>query len=227
MPPQGRPTSSHSSRPMSSRSSRPSSGSHGGMHHFPPPHHGGGFHHSPPPHHGGFHHSPPPPHHGPRPPRPYHSGGYRGPNDYRYGGNSCLGGCITAFAAVALIIFIFWAARYFIKHPEEKPGAQQSGYSQSVEAHDPIYVNALGRDVQWSKKYNAYYDKETDCYFFQNTQMDPVVWQYWFEGTSSEYGDYGWMEWDARDSKWYVQTGKKKWEILPEDQIQPHFWHFD
>lgn len=226
MPPQGRPTSSHSSRPMSSHSPRPSSGSHGGFHHSPPPHHGG-FHHSPPPphHHGGFHHSPPPHHYGPH--RPYHSGGYRGPDDYRYGGNSCIGGCITTFAFIALIVFIVLVARYFLKHPEEKPGGQQSGYSQSIEAHDDIYVAPLQRDVSWSKKYNCYYDKETDCYFFLNTQMNPEIWQYWYEGTSSNYGDYGWMEWDARESKWYVQTGKKKWEILPEDQIQPHFWHFD
>ncbi len=226
MPPQGRPTSSHSSRPMSSHSS---SGSHGGMHHSSPSHHGG-FHHSPPPHHGGFHHSPPPPHHyGHRPPRPYHSsGGYRGPSDYRYGGNSCLGGCITLFSILALLVFIVLAVRWAMHRNDNKPDQQPaSGYSQSIEQHDPIYVTALGRDVEWSKKYNCYYDKETECYFFLNTKMNPEIWQYWYEGTSNNYGKYGWMEWDPRENKWFVQTGNKKWEVLPEDQIQPHFWHFD
>ena len=225
MPPQGRPTSSHSSRPMSGSSHS----SHGGMHHSSPPSHHGGMHHSPPPHHGGFHHSPPPPHHGyHRPPRPYHSGGYSGPNDYRYGGNSCLGGCITLFSFIALLIFIGFAVRWAMNRNDNKPDNQPaSGYSQNTEHHDPIYVTPLGREVSWSDRYDAYYDKETDCYFFLNTKMNPEIWQYWYEGTSSNYGKYGWMEWDGRESKWYVQTGKNKWEILPEDQLQTYFWHFD
>lgn len=139
-----------------------------------------------------------------------------------------MGGCITLFSILALLVFIVLAVRWAMHRNDSKPDHQSaSGYSQSIEQHDPIYVTALGRDVEWSKKYNCYYDKETDCYFFLNTKMNPEIWQYWYEGTSNNYGKYGWMEWDPRENKWFVQTGNKKWEVLPEDQIQPHFWHFD
>lgn len=101
-----------------------------------------------------------------------------------------------------------------------------SGYHQSDERHDPIYVSALGRDVPWSKEYDSYYDKQTDSYFFLNTEMDPPIWQYWFEGISSDYGDYGWLEWDAKEGRWYVQTGEENWEVLPEAKGSD-LWHFD
>lgn len=94
------------------------------------------------------------------------------------------------------------------------------------EQHQDIYVPALGRDVPWSTQYDSYYDQQTDCYFFLNTEMDPPIWQYWFEGVSSQYGDYGWLEWDAKESRWYVQKTETKWELLPE-KYASDLWHFD
>lgn len=100
-------------------------------------------------------------------------------------------------------------------------------YDDRPERHDPIYVPALGRDVAWDTEYETYYDRQTDCYFFLNTDMDPPIWQYWFEGVSSDYGsNYGWLEWDARENRWYVQTGSNTWQPLPEEKGSD-LWHFD
>ena len=99
-------------------------------------------------------------------------------------------------------------------------------YDDRPERHDPIYVPALGRDVAWDTEYETYYDRQTDCYFFLNMDMDPPIWQYWFEGISSDYGDYGWLEWDAKEMRWYVQTGSNSWQPLPENK-GAGLWHFD
>ena len=104
----------------------------------------------------------------------------------------------------------------------------QSAAAQQQAKHEDIYVPALERSVSWSSEYDCYYDKMTDCYFLLNTDVEPEVWQYWFETVSSAYGDYGWMEWDAKEQKWYVETGENRWELLPEkDQGSNYLWHFD
>lgn len=129
-----------------------------------------------------------------------------------------------------VLILIIGAIVYLVKsgsviHHDEENG----GYTASDSYHhEDIYVAPLKRDVPWSDEYNSYYDSQTDCYFFLNTDMDPPIWQYWYEDISSDYGEeYGWMEWDAKKYRWFVQTGKDKWEELPEDKIQPRMWHFD
>lgn len=122
-----------------------------------------------------------------------------------------------------MVIAIVFAVQY-IKEKDLVDG--NPSVSAGTESHQPIYVAALGRDVSWSAQYDSYYDAQTDCYFFLNTEMDPAVWQYWFEGISSQYGDYGWLEWDAKETRWYVQTGSDKWELLPETSASD-LWHFD
>jgi hypothetical protein len=129
---------------------------------------------------------------------------------------------------LALVIIILAVAFWVLKNRNHDNGGQNNntGYHQTDDRHDPIYVSALGRDVPWNSTYDSYYDKQTDCYFFLNTDVDPAIWQYWFEGISSDYGDYGWLEWDAREQRWYVQTGENKWEVLPENKGSD-LWHFD
>lgn len=249
MPPRGKPTSSHSSRP--SRPSRPSS-SHSSRSSRPSSSHSSRSSHSSHSSHSSWSSrpsrpSPPPP---PRPPvyRPPHhsrgnfsSGGYGGPPpppDYGYHrppryqrsfsrrdsfGCARASGCIGALAIIALVISVVFAVQYI---REKDLIGQSPDASVGTESHQPVYVSALGRDVPWSAQYDSYYDAQTDCYFFLNTDVDPAVWQYWFEGISSQYGDYGWLEWDAKESRWYVQTGAEKWELLPEKSASD-LWHFD
>ena len=99
-----------------------------------------------------------------------------------------------------------------------------SAYTRSTE--DSIYVPALSRTVNWYAEYDSYYDEQTDCYFLLNTDMDPEIWQYWYEGISSDYGDYGWMEWDEKENRWYINTNADDWEPLPEKYDTSGLWHF-
>lgn len=95
------------------------------------------------------------------------------------------------------------------------------------EINKQIYVSELGRNVSWSNEYDSYYDPQTDCYFFLNTDVEPEVWQYWFEGISSDYGNYGWMEYDYEEKRWYIQIGMNSWSILPSKyNNNPNLWHF-
>ena len=199
MPPKGRPSSSHSSRPSrSSHSSHASHSSHSS-------HRSSGF--------GGSH-------------RYRHSssgyGGYRSGSRRSYGSGGG-NGCVSVFIVLAIIVVLAGVVYVYQNQNRPETGSQQSSYS---EQHDAIYVSALGRDVPWNSEYDSYYDKQTDCYFILNTDMDPPIWQYWFEGISSDYGDYGWLEWDAKEEGWYVQTGYDKWEVLPEGKGSD-LWHFD
>ena len=54
-----------------------------------------------------------------------------------------------------------------------------------------------------------------------NTELSPAVWQYWFEGVSSDYGDYGWMECEGKD--WYVEVSSGNWQKYPGSTAS--LWH--
>ena len=146
-----------------------------------------------------------------------------------YKAKSCLGTLFGVLVICGIITAMLWIVLGGCNRNDNYGGYHQepNGYHEQAEQHDAIYVSALGRDVPWDSEYDSYYDRETDCYFFLNSEMDPPVWQYWYEGVSSDYGDYGWMEWDAKEKSWYIQTGKDKWSPLPEDKIRSYFWHFD
>ena len=75
-----------------------------------------------------------------------------------------------------------------------------------------------------------YYDKETDMYVYLNEYIDPPQFQYWLEGLSSEYGDYGWMEYDTAEQRWYIQTDSDDWEPLSDEQykeFKDRLWYID
>ncbi len=213
MPPRSKPSSSHSSH------SRPS-----GSVHRPRSSHSSSSHHRSS--YGGSYHRP-------RRRRSYYSRSYGGyGSGYGYGGSGCsLPGCIGTLAALALIVIIAGGALYFNSKrgdSVQQGGNAQSGYhQQQTETQDSIYVEPLKRSVEWSEQYECYYDQPTDSYFFKNTEVSPAIWQYWFEGVSSDYGDFGWMEWDVPEQRWYVQTGEYDWEPLPESKYTSSMWHFD
>ena len=144
---------------------------------------------------------------------------------------SCFG-TLIAFAIIGVIAFggfkfyEWYDSRHQYNQPYYDDGYYDNGYDDRPEQHDPVYVPALGRDVPWDREYDSYYDRQTDCYFILNTDMDPPIWQYWFEGVSSDYGDYGWLEWDAKENRWYVQIRENKWEPLPDGK-GTGLWHFD
>ena len=80
--------------------------------------------------------------------------------------------------------------------------------------------------LYWDYSYESYYDKDTDCYVWYNTDVSPNLWQYWYEDISSDFGDYGWMEYE--DGQWYVEYDDGEWTQLDNGKYdQSVLWHFD
>ncbi len=98
--------------------------------------------------------------------------------------------------------------------------ANSTYYDYSV-LGDSVYVPEIDRTCEWDGDY--YYDYLTDCYFCYNTDVVPAQMQYWYEGFSSDYGDYGWLEYYEDEDAWYVETGLNQWEKLEE--VPEYFWH--
>ena len=94
----------------------------------------------------------------------------------------------------------------------------------SEDFSDTIYVDAIGRECHWHSSGN-YYDSVTDCYFWLNTNVYPAIWQYWYEGISSDFGDFGWMEYDFEENQWYIEESKGYWAVLPDKYDQSKLWH--
>ncbi len=114
------------------------------------------------------------------------------------------------------------------KWEEVEPGQYQYVGERTIKTeenkHEPIYVDALGREIKWDSASGNYYDASTDCYAYRNKIDGAWVWQYWYEGISSNY-ESGWMEWDTEESRWYIETTDNHWEPLPDKYISDRLWH--
>ncbi len=88
-----------------------------------------------------------------------------------------------------------------------------------------VYVESIDRTLEWNDKYESYYDPVSDCYIWYNTDVEPAVWQYWYEDISSDFGDYGWMEYELQEDQWYIEKSKGNWIELPERYDASKLWH--
>ncbi len=79
-------------------------------------------------------------------------------------------------------------------------------------------------NLTWSDYDESYYDADSDCYVWFNTDMDPSLWQYWYEGISSNYEDSGWMEYE--NGNWYIETKSGNWEQIDLSGYGDRIWHF-
>ena len=86
--------------------------------------------------------------------------------------------------------------------------------------------DAYDKQLVWNDEFESYYDAESDCYLWYNEEMDPPIWQYWYEGISSDYGDYGWMEYDEAEQQWYIEE-KNGWSALPAQYDASRLWHIE
>ncbi|MBQ7971869.1 MAG: hypothetical protein IJ291_00230 [Lachnospiraceae bacterium] len=90
---------------------------------------------------------------------------------------------------------------------------------------ESVYIPEIGRDCDWSNEYQSYYDAHTGCYFVYNDDVDTPETQYWYEGFSDRYGDYGWMAYDESSQTWYVEVDYGEWEAVLDPPS--YFWHTD
>ena len=103
-------------------------------------------------------------------------------------------------------------------------GSDQASYAVTDQS-DEYYVEAIGRTCPWMDEYSSYYDATTDCYFRYNQEVSPAQWQYWYEGISSDYGDYGWMEYDEEKGAWFIEDRNSHWIQLPSSYDTAQLWH--
>ena len=90
---------------------------------------------------------------------------------------------------------------------------------------DTFTVDEQGIDkiLPWDHSLECYYDEDSDCYLWYNTDVSPNLWQYWYEGISSDYGDYGWMEYE--NGTWYIEETEGNWVELPSRYDTSDLWH--
>lgn len=93
---------------------------------------------------------------------------------------------------------------------------QQDGYHV---VSDPIRADKI---LYWNSAYDTWYDEYVDAYVVYNNDVSPATWQYWVEGISSDFGDYGWMEHD--DEGWWIETSQNNWIKLPSGYDTSRLW---
>ena len=114
---------------------------------------------------------------------------------------------------------------FFMEQMEKKSEAQKAYEATAVQ--DSYYVKSIGRYCDWDDKMECYYDPDTDCYFWYNDTTKTHTWQYWYEGISSDYGDYGWMEYDSTEKQWYIEVSDGEWIELPTEYDTSYLWHVE
>lgn len=77
----------------------------------------------------------------------------------------------------------------------------------------------------WDSDADSYYDAASECWLWYNTDVEPAIWQYWYEGISSDYGDCGWMEHDS--SGWYIEESQDNWIQLPGKYDTGKLWYIE
>ena len=82
-----------------------------------------------------------------------------------------------------------------------------------------------GKILVWDEDAACYFDEESDCWLWYNTDVRPALWQYWYEDISSEFGEFGWMEHDT--DGWYIESSAGNWIPLPEEYDADELWYID
>lgn len=138
---------------------------------------------------------------------------------------------------MAIFTFSFWEG--FARGVTGSSGSSGSSVSNTDIYGTTIYLRYVGpntykitddtveydKKLTWDYGYDSYYDKQSDCYIWYNTDVSPNLWQYWYEGISSDYGDYGWMEYEP--TGWYIEKSEGNWVSLPSGYDTSELWHIE
>ena len=83
--------------------------------------------------------------------------------------------------------------------------------------------NTADKLLIWDADADSYCDPDTGYWLWYNENEQPAAWQYWIEGISSDYGDYGWMEHD--ETGWYIEVSNREWTALPGRYDTSELWY--
>ena len=78
------------------------------------------------------------------------------------------------------------------------------------------------KHLTWDYGARSYYDYDSDCYLWYNTDVSPNLWQYWFDDIAGD-NYYGWMECEGDD--WYIEVSDTEWELYEGDT--DGLWHIE
>lgn len=93
------------------------------------------------------------------------------------------------------------------------------------EVDENIYVicdsgETYDKELEWDYGADSYYDYESNCYLWYNTDVSPNLWQYWYEDIVGD-SYYGWME--CEGDAWYIEVSDTEWEEYTGDTSS--LWH--
>ncbi len=114
-------------------------------------------------------------------------------------------------------------SRQIAQSAQKAQGSQDPAGNRTGSEKNSVYVEELGRTCYLDG--TDWYDSVTDCWFWFNDEETPAQWQYWYEGISSDYGEYGWMEYDMDEGAWYVEASDGNWVHLPGSYDTSGLWH--
>lgn len=129
----------------------------------------------------------------------------------------------TAIVASLVGIYIIGQAIFSaIAQAPAEPETNLSIYGDEIylnETSPQTYRICTGQDdyekhLTWDRKTKTYYDRESDCYLWYNTDVSPNLWQYWYDDIAGN-NYYGWMECQGED--WYIEVSDTEWEKYEGD----------
>ncbi len=153
-------------------------------------------------------------------------------------------GCLISALIVLVILTVLDLYGSYLLKTQPSPEPVQQFTGDQLLLHDynrdrPLRIVRTGensfrpaesgespdKSLAWDSDYESFYDPDSDCWIWYNTDVQPPVWQYWYEGISSDYGDYGWMEHD--ETGWYIEADYGDWIELPGKYDSSALWYFD
>ena len=131
------------------------------------------------------------------------------------------------FITLGLLFVLFWfavivGAFFLIGRTVYTAVGNPDSSAVSAESRT-IYVEEIGRTCTLDGE--DWYDAVSDVWFWFNDEVEPYQWQYWAEGISSDFGDYGWMEYDMAEGTWYIEASEGNWIPLPAEYDTSRLWH--
>ena len=81
---------------------------------------------------------------------------------------------------------------------------------------------AYEKHITWDYGAGSYYDYDSDCYLWYNTDVSPNLWQYWYDDIAGD-NYYGWMECEGEN--WYIEVSETDWELYEGDTTE--LWHIE
>lgn len=79
---------------------------------------------------------------------------------------------------------------------------------------------AYDKELEWDYGADSYYDYESNCYLWYNTDVAPNLWQYWYDDIAGD-SYYGWME--CEGDTWYIEVSDTEWKEYTGDTSS--LWH--